>query len=119
LNISDLRDEIGAAGAKMAFDILVEGFSVPGTFTLHTHEQGFLNSLRILRGEDFCFAVIPNDEWVLAYIRKPELRRGRLDPEAVLAQFPAARMTNKGEITLRIRDAEMAGLWLDTIRAAG
>ena len=119
MNIADLRDEIVAAGAKMAFDTVVEGFSTSGAFTLHAHEQGFLNSLRIHRGDDFCFAAIPNDDWILAYIRKPELRRGHLDPDAVLAQFPDARMTNNGEITLRIRDAATAGRWLDMIRAAG
>lgn len=119
MNISDLRDEIVAAGAKEAFDILVEGFSASGAFTLHPHEQGFKNSLRIHRGEEFCLALAPQDDWVLAYIRKPELRRGRLDADAVLARFPAARLTSKGEITLRIEDAATAGRWLDMIRAAG
>jgi len=119
LNIPDLRDEIVAAGAKEAFDILVEGFSASGAFTLHPHEQGFKNSLRIHRGEELCLALAPHADWVLAYIRKPELRRGRLDADAVLARFPAARLTTKGEITLRIEDATTAGSWLDMIRAAG
>ncbi|MCC6519476.1 MAG: hypothetical protein IT543_11570 [Tabrizicola sp.] len=115
MNIADLRDEIIAPDAKAAFDAMVNGFSALSVFSVHAHEQGFLNSLRISRGSDFCFAAIPNDEWVLAYIRKPELRRGQLTAESVMAAFPDARLTSKGEITLRIRDAATATRWLDMI----
>ena len=117
MKIADLRDEIIAADAKAAFDVMVDGFSALAGFSVHAHEQGFLNSLRVRRGDDFCFAAIPNDEWVLAYIRKPELRRGQLPPESVTAAFPDARLNNKGEVILRIRDAATAGRWLDMIRA--
>jgi len=119
LTIADLRSEIAAAEARAAFDVLVEGFRGLTGMTLHAHHKGFINTLRILRGEDYCFSNIPNDEWVLAYVRKPELRRGRLTPEAVMAVFPEARLTNKGEITLRIRDTATAERWLGMIRAAG
>lgn len=118
VNIADLRDEIVAADAKAAFDVIVEGFSNSGDFSVFAHEQGFLNSLRIMRDEEFCFAAIPNDEWVLGYIRRPELRRGKIDPEAVLSAIPEARLTNKGEVTLRISDAKTAKRWLEVIRAA-
>lgn len=112
MNLTDLRDEIGAADAKAAFDVLVNGFSSRPDFSVHAHEQGFLNSLRIWRGDDFCFAAIPNDDWVLAYVRKPELRRGRLNFEDVVAEFPDARLNKSGEITLRIHDAATAERWL-------
>lgn len=117
MNIADLRGEIVTADAKAAFDVIVEGFSTTGEYTVVAHEQGFLNSLRILRGDDFCFAAIPNDEWVLAYIRKPELRRGKINSEMVLAAFPDARLSNKGEVTLRIQDAKTAARWLQLIQA--
>lgn len=119
MNLSDLRTEIATEDARAAFDTLVEGFSAPGAFTLNPHEQGFKNTLRIHRGEEFCLALAPHADWVLAYIRKPELRRGHLDADAVLARFPAARLTANGEITLRIEDGATAGRWLDMIRAAG
>ncbi|MDP3263730.1 MAG: hypothetical protein U1E06_07065 [Tabrizicola sp.] len=118
MKIADLRDEIATADAKAAFDLIVEGFSNSGDFSVSAHEQGFLNSLRIKRGDEFCFAAIPNDEWVLGYIRKPELRRGKITPEAFMTAIPEARLTNKGEITLRIPDAKTATRWLETIRAA-
>lgn len=117
MKISDLRDEIVAPEAKAAFDVLVDGFAALAGFSVQAHEQGFLNSLRVRRGDDFCFAAIPNDEWVLAYIRRPELRRGQLTPESVMAAFPEARLNNKGEIILRIRDAATAAQWLEMIRA--
>lgn len=117
MKIADLRDEIVAAEAKAAFDVLVDGFAALAGFSVQAHEQGFLNSLRVRRGDDFCFAAIPNDEWVLAYIRRPELRRGQLTPESVMAAFPEARLNNKGEIILRIRDAATAAQWLEMIRA--
>ncbi|NEX47850.1 hypothetical protein [Pseudotabrizicola algicola] len=115
MNLNDLRAEIVAADAKAAFDVLVSGFSSRADFSVHAHEKGFLNSVRIWRGDDFCFAAIPNDEWVLAYIRKPELRLGRLSFEAVVAQFPDARLNKSGEITLRIRDAATAERWLSMV----
>ena len=118
MNIADLRDEIATADAKAAFDVIVDGFAQSAEFTLSAHEQGFLNSLRIKRGDDFCFAAVPDEQWVLAYIRKPELRRGRIKPEAVMAEFPDARLTNKGEVTLRLSDAISALRWLQLIQAA-
>ena len=118
MKIADLRDEIVTADAKAAFDTIVEGFSAFADMSMNAHEKGFLNALRVYRDSDYCFAAIPNDEWVLAYIRKPELRRGKLTPESVLAVFADARLTNHGEITLRIRDAATAGRWLEMIGAA-
>jgi hypothetical protein len=118
LNIAELRDAIASADAKAAFDVIVEGFLASGEFHVAAHQQGFLESLRIKRGDEFCFAVVPNDEWVLAYIRKPELRRERIKPEMVMAAFPDARLTNKGEITLRVSDAISANRWLQLIFAA-
>ena len=118
LTIADLRGEIASADAKAAFDGLVDGFSAIEGLRLIPHHKGFINTLRVLRGDDYCFSNIPNDEWVLAYIRKPELRRGRLTPERVMAAFPDARLTSKGEITLRIRDARTAARWIDMIRNA-
>lgn len=118
VDIADLRNEIVAADAKAAFDVIVEGFAARPGFSVVAHEQGFLNSLRIKRGEEFCFAVVPDEQWVLAYIRKPELRRGKLNPETVMATFPEARLTNKGEITLRIPDAQTAKRWLEIIQTA-
>lgn len=118
MNIDDLRGEIASSDAKAAFDTLVAGFGALAGLSMAAHEQGFLNSLRIFRDSDYGFAVVPNDDWVLAYIRKPELRRGKLLPETVFEQFPDARMTSGGEITLRIRDAQTAARWLDMIRDA-
>jgi hypothetical protein len=118
VNIAGLRDEIASADAKAAFDVIVEGFSSSGEFSVAAHEQGFLNSLRIKRGEEFCFAAIPNEEWVLTYIRRPELRRGKIKPEMVAVGFPEARLTKTGEVTLRISDASTAARWLQLIKAA-
>ena len=112
VTIADLREDIATTDAKAAFDLIVDRLLASGEFTLAAHEQGFLNSLRIKRGEEFCFAAIPNEEWVLTYIRKPELRRGKITPDAALAEFPEARLSNNGEITLRIHDAPAADRWL-------
>ncbi|MCB6178880.1 hypothetical protein LHP98_12160 [Rhodobacter sp. Har01] len=119
LTIAQLREEIATSSAKAAFDVIVDGFSALGGLTLIAHHKGFINTLRILRGDEYCFSSIPNDEWVLACIRKPELRRGRLTPEEVLVAFPDAHVNSKGEVALRIRDAATASRWLEMIRAAG
>lgn len=118
MTIADLRNEIVAADAKAAFDVIVEGFSKSADYTMAAHEQGFLNSLRVKRGEELCFAATPNEQWVLTYIRKPELRRGKIKPELVTMAFPEARLTSKGEITLRISDPKTAQRWFEMIQAA-
>ncbi len=119
LTVSDLREAIASAGAKAAFDTLVDGFSALSGFTVRAHEQGYLNSLRIYRGEDWCFSAVPNQNWVLAYIRMPELRRGQLTYEQASAAFPEARETGSGEITLRIADKASALRWLEMIQHKG
>ncbi len=118
VTLADLREEIATTDAKAAFDLIVDRLLASGEFTLAAHEQGFLNSVRIKRGEEFCFAAIPNEDWVLTYIRKPELRRGKITPESALAEFPEARLSNKGEVTLRIHDAPTAERWLQFILAS-
>lgn len=119
MEIADLRAEIAASDAQAAFDALVAGFLAVDGLSVAAHEQGFLNSLRVHRGGDYCFAAVPNEDWVLAYIRKPELRRGRLTADDVLATFADARLSRQGEITLRIRDKATAEHWLAMIRDAG
>lgn len=118
MDMTELRAGIVAEGAKAAFDVIVDGFAGQDDLSVLPHEQGFLNSLRVLRGDDFCFAAVPNAEWVLACIRKPELRRGRLTAESVMATFPDARLSSKGEVILRISDAETATRWIGMIAAA-
>src|SRR5690606_7597000 len=98
--------------AQAAYYVITAGFSAAPGFELRAHEDGLRNSLRIFSAEEFCFALAPNDEWVLAYIRKPELRRGALTFEKVKSIFPEARTTKAGEITLRIKDEATAKEWL-------
>lgn len=118
MEIADLRAEIGSEDAKAAFDLLVEGFAALD-LKAYAHEKGYISTLRVERGEDWCFAVNPAEDWILSYVRKPELRRGRLTEDALLNAFPDARVSKLGEVLLRIADAATASRWLDMVRAAG
>ncbi len=76
MEVSDLRSDIVSFDAQAAFDVLMEGFSRTPGFSIEAYKKEFLNSLRVRRGKDYCIAAIPNDCWVLAYVRKPEPLRG-------------------------------------------
>ncbi|WP_372892143.1 hypothetical protein [Rhodosalinus sp.] len=49
------------------------------------------------------FAFIPTAEWLLFYVRKPELKHGRLSLATVRKAFSDAEMNPSGEIIFRIR----------------
>lgn len=118
LTVAALREAIGTPEAAAAFDLLVEGLAAMG-LTVQPHEKGFVDTLRVERDGEWCLALNPAESWVLAYIRKPELRRGRLSVPDLLAAFPEARVSKAGEVLLRIHDPATATRWLDLLRAAG
>lgn len=116
MEISELRGGIVAEGAKVAFDTVVAGLSAIDGLALSTHENGFKSELRAERGEEWCFAVVPDADWVAVYIRKPEFRRETLRRRAVTAVFPEARIAKSGEVIVRLSDGEQAARWVDLIR---
>ena len=71
-------------------------------------KHGYMSSLRIRRGEAWAFSVSPAANWLLFYVRKPELRRGRITFASVREAFPEAVERKDGEITVRLTTAEMA-----------
>jgi hypothetical protein len=92
---------------RAAFDTLVEAFvddprievacGPPGA------RPGQKMDVRFYKDGDQGFAFIPTAEWLLFYIRKPELKHGRLSLDTVRAVFPEAETNSSGEIIFRIR----------------
>ena len=81
----------------------------PGNLTARATSKGFkAQELRIERGENWYFSAVLHEEWVLWYFRKPAFRDGLVDPDEIEDRFPEAHVTPKGEISLRVTDAEMA-----------
>ncbi|MEI4469873.1 hypothetical protein [Frigidibacter sp. MR17.24] len=117
MEISELRDACVSDAARATFDRLVEGFAARPDLSVFAHEKGFQSALRIERGEDWVFAAVPNDDGVLAYVRKPELRRGTVTPEALAAAFPGARTAKSGEVIVLLASPDEAARWLDVVAA--
>ena len=67
-----------------------------------------MSSLRIRRGGDWAFSVSPAANWLLFYVRNPELRRGRITVAEVKSLFPQASERRDGEITVRLDGTDSA-----------
>lgn len=119
LTSDDLLAMIQGEEARAAFSFVEASFrSLPDT-TLIAASHGYMTSLRVMRGDDWCFAFVPNQTWVLAYVRRPELRRGHITERAFCTRFPEARVGTGGELKLRIHDLAEAGAFFDYVQAAG
>ena len=100
-------------GARAAWTHLATA-SLPKGWSRELTQDGFArNDLRFLRGGDWMFSAVPNQGWVLWYARRPAVKAGVVDPDAMTAAFADARTGNKGEIKLRLHDAAAARTLLD------
>ncbi|MDT4883443.1 hypothetical protein FQZ97_1194840 [compost metagenome] len=66
--------------------------------------HGLIKDFRFLRGNDWDFAFIPNQRWLLFYFRKPCLRLPKYAREEILDRVPGANETNAGEFTVRLEN---------------
>ena len=79
--------------------------------------HGYMASLRIKRGNGWCFAIAPAQQWLLGYVRKPELKRGKLDFEQVVSEFPhAERKREDDEITVRLGSFDEISRFIGLVR---
>lgn len=100
-------------GARAAWTCLTIA-PLPSGWARKLVHKGFLqNDLRFLRGDEWMFSAVLNQGWVLWYARRPAIRAGIVDPDAMRASFPESRIGNDGEIKLRLHDGRAAGSLLD------
>lgn len=112
--MSDLSSAAAGAsdGAREAW-LWLGNVALPAGWRRDLTENGFIqHDLRFYRGDDWMFSAVLNPGWVLWYCRRPALRLGLVDREAMLAAFPEARWKDKGEVKLRLPDqASAVRLW--------
>ena len=111
LNPEVFEDHLAQArpgGVREAFLAFAQA-DYPGGLTARATSKGFIaHDLRIEHGETWYFSAVLNEGWVLWYFRKPAFRDGLVDFDTVLATFPAAHVTPRGDISLRVTDAAAA-----------
>ncbi|MAC89736.1 MULTISPECIES: hypothetical protein [Maricaulis] len=69
---------------------------------IEAETHGYMSSLRIKRGGDWCFSLAPAREWLLFYVRRPELKRSKLDYARVKSVLSQSEERGDGEITARV-----------------
>lgn len=104
----DASDGSRAAWVRLA------SVPLPAGWSRSLVHKGFIrNDMRFLRGDDWMFSAVLNQSWVLWYARRPAIRAGIIDPDAMCAAFPDARTSRDGEVKLRLHDGDSAAALLD------
>ncbi|MCY1429495.1 hypothetical protein D9M71_454150 [compost metagenome] len=88
--------------AKRAFLFMAGWASTLRGYDFFPASHGHIKDFRFLRGNDWDFAFIPNQKWLLFYFRKPCLRLPKYSRDEILGQLSSARQTNAGEFTVRL-----------------
>ena len=100
---AEYYDLILTPEAKAAFSYLV-GWSA----SLKGHEcfpsgHGVIKDFRFMRGDNWDFAFIPNQQWLLFYFRLPCQQLKKYSRYNILETFPRAAENNAGEYTLKVK----------------
>ncbi|MFU3343836.1 hypothetical protein ACM7LD_04565 [Pseudomonas aeruginosa] len=95
---------LSAPEAKHAFLYMVGWASTLKGYEFFPSSHGPIKDFRFLRGNDWDFAFIPNQKWMLFYFRKPCLRFPKYSREEILGRVPGAKENSAGEFTVRIEN---------------
>jgi len=101
-------ERIQSVGAKQAYRYLVGWGAESAIHTCFPKSHGYINSVRLCRGNAWEFSFIPNQEWLTFYFRKPCLGLAKYTRREILRRFSQAEETNSGEIIVRIVDLDDA-----------
>lgn len=89
---------------------------VPEGMTVRPAGHGYIaRELRFESDGAWFFSAVLNQKWVLWYFRKPAINAGFIQADRTRASFPAAETSERGEIKLRVRNAEDARAVLNWI----
>ncbi len=105
---SDFAEVIQDPGTKQAFAYLVGWGAGSKKYTCFARVKGYINSVRFLHGEDWHFAFIPNQKWLLFYFRGPCLHLPKYSRSSIMEWFSSAEEGNLGEFKVRISTIEDA-----------
>ena len=97
----DLQDKLQSRSAREAFAFLHLNFArMPGC-QCEAEAHGMVSSLRVRDHGDWCYSFSTARDWVLAYVRPPEYRKGRLTLKMLQSRLPDA--SDGGDEHLRVR----------------
>lgn len=111
----DLLDKPVDPNARLALATCVLRFSTHRDWVLAPESHGQMASLGVYEDAAWLFSFAPAQQWVLAYIRPPELRRGRLTLSHIQAVLPQAGTPQAEHISVRLRTHDDASLFCDTV----
>ncbi len=93
---------------RQAFAFLVGSAAVMRGFECLPDHHGEVRDFRYYKEGECLFAFIPNQKWLLFYIRKPAQKDAKFAREAVFSVFPEASENNSGEFTVKVSNLAQA-----------
>ena len=93
---------------KKAYSYIIGWASSLREYECYPGPHGFIKGFRFMRGENWDFAFIPNQKWLLFYFRNPCQVIKKFSREAMSKSFPEATENNRGEYTIKISSLNMA-----------
>jgi len=103
-----LLEEVQDIEARHAFIYLVGWGLSSKAYECYARVKGYIHDARFVQGDEWHFAFIPNQKWLLFYFRKPCLHLPKYARERIMQWFPSAQETNQGEFTVRVTSLEDA-----------
>lgn len=101
-------DYVLAPETRQAYLYLIGWASTLKEYECYPSFHGVIKDFRFMRGEDWDFAFIPNQQWLLFYFRKPCLRLPKYSRDEILSRFPDASENPSGEFTTKVTSLPLA-----------
>lgn len=99
-----LIDKIDAPEVRlMLLDAVLRLSRLPNV-SVSMYRHGYMASLRIERMDEWAFSLVPAKQWLLLYVRRPELLRGRIGFGELASVFDGVKKRADGELTVRLPD---------------
>lgn len=95
-------EAIVSPDTKQAYSFLIGWAATLRGYDCFPGSHGHIRDFRFVRGDDWDFAFIPNQKWLLFYFRKPCLNFPKYERREILRTFPDANETGSGEFTIKI-----------------
>ncbi|SDU21663.1 hypothetical protein SAMN05216296_2456 [Pseudomonas pohangensis] len=101
-------EKIKCAGAKQAYRYLIGWGAESATYTCFPKKHGWMKSVRLYRGKAWNFSVVPYQQYLSFYFRKPCLSFEKYSRYEILRIFPQAEESSAGEYIVRVASVEDA-----------
>ena len=90
--------------ARLALSACILRFGSQPELILAAERHGEVASVAINDHSDWVYSLAPAQNWILGRVRPPEVRKGRLSFEALVAAFPDAKTPQDEHYTVRLHN---------------